>query len=120
MKHALTLVLAALVSSPCLAQDKWVAPDKAYHFIAGTGIAGGATAFAAAQGWDRPVLIGFATGCAAGAVKEYSDSRNPRFHTVSWKDFAVTCLGAAIGSNAMHVMLFRQNGVTNISIVKEF
>jgi uncharacterized protein YfiM (DUF2279 family) len=78
-----TLVALTVALSCCNAiAEPWTGPDKTKHLAVG-------------------LVIGAATdykvGCAVGAAKEVWDSQHKN-HTASFKDFAVTCLGAAIGS----------------------
>ncbi|MEQ1685458.1 MAG: hypothetical protein ABL916_17580 [Burkholderiaceae bacterium] len=112
---SLALALAALLAVPSVhAQDNWIAPDKALHLAMGTGIAGAGTfVFDDAR-------VGFALGCSAGVAKELYDRRRPDIHTFSWKDLAVTCLGAGMGAAGMRWMLTRQAGVTTLSFVQGF
>ena len=73
------------------ATDSWIGQDKAKHLIAGASI--GLTVGALADSW----VAGAAAGCVVGALKEVSDMRSPA-HTPSYKDAAVTCIGAAAGA----------------------
>lgn len=71
--------------------DSWTTPDKTKHLLVGASI--GLAAGAMSDSWT----VGAAAGCAVGALKEINDMRSVN-HTPSYKDFAVTCLGAAIGA----------------------
>ena len=115
MKLAPILVLTLICStSQAQTKDKWIAPDKFEHLLAGTSIAGAGTFI-----FDD-ARVGFALGCGAGALKELYDRQHPDIHTSSWKDFAVTCVGAGLGAGGMRWMLNRQNGVTTVSYSMEF
>ena len=103
---ALTLLCGSAHSQT---QDKWIAPDKFKHLAAGTAIAGAGTFIL------DDARAGFALGCGVGILKEVYDKRHPDIHTASWKDAAVTCLGAGIGATGMRWMLTRQAGVTTVS-----
>ena len=110
------LVVLMLLAGPASAQDKWIAPDKFEHLVVGAGTGGGVTWFATQQHWSGdPRLWGAAAGCALGALKEIRDKQHPDIATASWKDFAVTCAGAAAASYTMGWMLSRQQGVTTLS-----
>jgi uncharacterized protein YfiM (DUF2279 family) len=87
-----TILAALLTISFGVAAEDWTGPDKQLHFAAGAAIAGAIT-FA-----TRSPTTGFWVGTAAGLAKELYDSTG-RGHT-SAKDFAVTALGAYIGSQA--------------------
>jgi len=72
--------------------DEWTGQDKTQHLQVGALI----SAFTVqATGSDR---LGMVAGCVAGAAKEFYDTQNRAIHTPSFKDFAVTCLGAYVGS----------------------
>lgn len=110
------LLFAALspLAAQAQTQDRWVAPDKFLHLVAGTAIAGAGTfVFDDAR-------AGFALGCGAGALKEIYDAQHRDIHTPSWKDFAVACLGAGMGAAGMRWMLARQAGVTTVTLALEF
>ena len=116
LKFAQRAALAAVLATPpaALPQDKWIAPDKFAHLVAGTAIAGAGTFVL------DDARLGFALGCGVGALKELNDRRHPDINTSSWKDFAVTCLGAGIGAGGMRWMLSRQAGVTTVLWRREF
>ena len=119
---ALFLLLALPGAAVFGAEDKWLAPDKFQHLAVGAAAGGGVTALATAQRWGGdPRLWGTAAGCALGAAKELNDARHRDIHTPSWRDFAVTCAGAAAASYTMGWMLSRQpGGTTVVSWSKEF
>lgn len=71
--------------------EKWTGPDKILHFV----LIGATPAFIAGLAHGNP-LVGVAFGCALGAMKEALD-KAVQNSTVSWKDFLVTCAGAAFG-----------------------
>ena len=117
MKPDCTHILAmALLCGSANAQtkDKWFAPDKLAHFVVGTAIGGAGTFI-----YDD-ARVGFALGCGVGVLKELNDRRHPDIHTASWKDAAVTCLGAGLGAGGMRWMLTRQAGVTTVSYAVGF
>ena len=117
----LALVLFCILAPLAMAQDKWIAPDKFAHLVAGAGTGGAVTFIATQQRWTGdPRLWGTAAGCALGAAKEWNDSRHPDIHTASWKDFAVTCAASGLASYTMGWMLTRQGGVTMVSYSREF
>ena len=93
------MVLATLVSSrPAAAmEDAWWGCDKAAHFLASAGIAGGAYALGTVA-WDsRMPTVGLSLGVAigAGASKEALDAFGDG--DASWKDFVWDVLGAIAG-----------------------
>lgn len=74
----------------CISNDSWRGPDKVLHFGAGAFAGGmGTLAF-------KSPHKGFTLGLAAGALKEFYDSRG--HGTCSAQDFAYTALGAAAGA----------------------
>jgi len=95
IKIAAAIITCALSVPACAAgmtaADSWAGPDKAKHLIAGASI--GLTVGALADSW----AAGAAAGCVVGALKEVNDMRSPT-HTPSYKDAAVTCIGAAAGA----------------------
>jgi uncharacterized protein YfiM (DUF2279 family) len=110
---AISLLLMAVLLVPTAvnaSQDKWLAPDKAQHLAAGYFIGGGSTLMFESPTW------GFGMGCLAGALKEYSDSRDRANHTVSAKDFLVTCGGSWLGSKSGTYILERTNDRYKISV----
>ena len=92
----LFIVALLLWPSPVIAQDKWLAADKAKHFGAGAAVSGGGYAAAvpltARTRWR--ITIGTTAGIAAGAGKELRDRRRG---AGSWRDFAWTAGGTASG-----------------------
>jgi len=72
--------------------DSWTGQDKTLHFAAGAAIGAAVTI---ATGDER---MGMLAGAGVGLVKEIYDSRHRDRHTPSTKDFAVTALGAVVGS----------------------
>lgn len=93
------LIVIALVACPthAIAQDQWLAADKAKHFGAGAAIAG--TSYAVAAPLTRRtrwrVLLGTTAGLGAGAAKELRDRRRGGG---SWRDYAWTAGGTAAGT----------------------
>jgi uncharacterized protein YfiM (DUF2279 family) len=86
-------ILYVILWLPFLAQaDEWTGRDKTLHFLGGAAI-GAAVTLAT----DKP-LYGIAAGAAVGLAKELYDTQHRDKHTPSTKDFAVTVLGAAVGS----------------------
>lgn len=88
---ALILSLSALSANAWAGSDSWAGPDKQKHAAVGAGI--GLVVSAASDSWRA----GAAAGCAVGIAKELQDGRS-NAHTQSYKDAAVTCLGAAVGA----------------------
>jgi len=89
---ALILSLSALSAQAWTGSDSWTTPDKTKHLAIGAGI--GLVVSAASDSWRA----GAAAGCAVGIAKELQDGRSNNAHTQSYKDAAVTCLGAAVGA----------------------
>ena len=114
MKLTPILALALLCAGPAQAQDKWIAPDKFAHLVVGTAIGGAGTFLL------DDARAGFALGCGVGVLKEVYDYQHRDIHTSSWKDAAVTCLGAGLGAGGMRWMLTRQAGVTTVSYAVRF
>ena len=108
------ILALTLLATSAQAQDKWIARDKFAHLVVGTAI-GGAGTFV----FDD-ARVGFALGCGVGVLKELNDKRHPDINTASWKDAAVTCLGAGLGAGGMRWMLTRQAGVTTVSYAVGF
>ena len=81
-------------------QDRWFGRDKALHFGLGAAIAAGGYALGALvfDGRDRRLMIGFSLCTGAGAGKEIRDRRSGG--DPSWRDFAWTTGGAAVGAGA--------------------
>ena len=90
---ALILSLSALSAQAWTGSDSWTTPDKTKHLAIGAGI--GLVVSAASDSWRA----GAAAGCAVGIAKELQDGRSAG-RTQSYKDAAVTCLGAAVGAYA--------------------
>lgn len=106
MRYLIT-VLIALMFSACCKQaqaDEWTGLDKKGHLLAGAGIAALTTVVTQDERW------GVAAGCAAGVAKELYDSQHRDTHTPSFKDFAVTCLGAYVGSKTTG-FVFNSTGI---------
>lgn len=103
-------VVVALLACSAAHADEWTGPDKTKHFAGGALIGAAVTAAARDERW------GVAAGCAVGAVKEAYDARNREQHTPSFKDFAVTCAGAYLGSKGTGWVLTR----TGVMFVKTF
>ena len=115
--------LAALIlcASAASAQDRWIAPDKALHLAVGVVVGGGATALAAQLGAPGdPRLYGAGLSCVAGAAKEAYDLAHRDYHTPSWRDFAVTCVGGLAATYTMGWMLSRQRSTTVVSWQRSF
>jgi uncharacterized protein YfiM (DUF2279 family) len=91
--RALVAALAAAALSTAHA-DAWTGPDKTMHFGIGAAIGSAGTLI-----FKNP-NAGLVLGVAAGAAKEAYDAQHRDAHTVSAKDFAVTALGAFLGSKA--------------------
>jgi uncharacterized protein YfiM (DUF2279 family) len=85
------LAISALLASSAHA-DSWTGQDKTLHFVGGAAIGASVTI---ATGNER---MGMLAGAGVGLVKEIYDSRHRDRHTPSGKDFAVTVLGAVVGS----------------------
>lgn len=90
---AIILSLAAMTAHA----DEWIGQDKDKHALAGLIVA---SAVAAAT---KPEY-GIAAGCAVGVAKELADRYTPG-RQVSYKDAAVTCLGAAVGAYVPGIMI---------------
>jgi uncharacterized protein YfiM (DUF2279 family) len=87
------IIIAALSALTLTAQaDEWTGRDKNIHFVGGALVS--ATVFAATghEGYA------FGAGVAAGLAKELYDTGGRG--TVSFKDFAVTALGAYVGTKS--------------------
>jgi uncharacterized protein YfiM (DUF2279 family) len=90
-KNTIALAIAATISTTAYA-DSWYGEDKVGHFVMGAGVA---TAVTVATGNE---WYGFAAGTAVGALKEVYDYQHRDKHTPSFKDFAVTAVGALVGA----------------------
>ena len=82
--------LLGTAQARCIANDKWLGPDKVKHFAVGVAI-GSAGVFVFKKPRDA-----FIAGALVGAAKEVYDARGRG--TCSAQDFAVTALGAAAGA----------------------
>lgn len=120
-RAAAVAALLFLLAGSASAQDKWIAPDKALHLAVGVVVGGGATALAAQLGAPGdPRLYGAGLSCVAGAGKELYDLANRQYHTPSWRDFAVTCVGGLAATYTMGWMLSRQGPTTVVSWQRSF
>lgn len=110
---ALAFLLLLTQCSPVPAEP-WTGKDKALHLVAGAALASAGTAI------TKDPWKGFAIGCTAGVLKEAYDSAHPATHTVSVKDAAVTCVGAALGASGTHWVLQRYGGKMFVAYNTEF
>jgi uncharacterized protein YfiM (DUF2279 family) len=85
-------VITAIILTTNAHADSWYGEDKVGHFVMGAGVA---TAVTVATGNE---WYGFAAGTAVGALKEVYDYKHRDKHTPSFKDFAVTAVGALVGA----------------------
>jgi putative lipoprotein len=96
-----TLVLLAAASAGASAQDDpWLGRDKGLHFAAGAAIGFGGY-FASSLVFDGRgprMVVGLSLGLGAGVAKELRDRRGGG--TASWRDFAWTAGGTAVGVTA--------------------
>lgn len=111
MKKLIGSVLLALSCVSSYA-DSWTGPDKKLHLGAGLVVSGLVTVHTG----DRKK--GFYAGVIAGAAKELVDATGAG--EVSAKDFAVTVLGAAIGSYTGGLIVSRTQGTTTIAYATTF
>ena len=97
---AIPVVMLLAASDAHAQQDRWFGRDKALHFGLGAAIAAGGYALGAVvfDGRNRRLVIGFTLGTGAGAAKEIRDRRSAG--DPSWRDFAWTTGGAAVGAGA--------------------
>lgn len=109
------LFISALIAFTCMStyasdffNDKWSGPDKTKHLIVGLAT-GSVSTFVTKDEWK-----GAAVGCAVGAVKEVYDARSGTKHVASFQDFAVTCLGSALGAGITKFVLYKEQGKTMI------
>lgn len=79
--------------------NSWHGSDKRAHAYGGAAI--GSVVTLATNQWEYGALA----GCAAGMFKEMHDARHPRHHDSSFQDFAVTCLGAVVGSSLTGLLI---------------
>lgn len=94
--------------------DQWTGEDKAKHAAAGFVI--GASVTAATEN----VGYGIAAGIIVGAIKEYSDMRQPLKHTSSLQDLLVTAAGAAVGANLAGFVITYSRGRTGVAYSRSF
>lgn len=108
------LFISLLLTLSCTTSfaDSWTSPDKKLHLGAGLVISGLVTMHTK----DRET--GFYAGVIAGAAKELIDATGAG--EVSAKDFAVTVLGAAIGSYTGGLIVSRTQGTTTIAYATTF
>lgn len=91
MKKILFGLIIGVISCSSFAES-WRGRDKELHFAMGAGVSSLATlAF-------KDEEVGFWSGVAVGAAKEIYDYKHPKSHDASFKDFAVTALGAFAGA----------------------
>ena len=95
------IALAALTFATNARADNWTGPDKTLHFLGGAAVASAVT-----MATDEP-KYGFLAGAAVGVAKEIYDTQHRSTHTPSFKDFAVTALGAAVGAKGTAIILRR-------------
>lgn len=104
VRLTLAFLCASMWVRPARADDRWSARDKALHFSATAGLAGGGYAAAAALSDDLRVRVatGLAVALAAGAAKELYDLRG--HGDASWRDFAWDGIGSVTGVLAAYVV----------------
>jgi putative lipoprotein len=101
------LLLAALLGNPLVAgaQDRWLASDKAQHFVATAAIAAGGYTLAATvierERWR--IAIGAGAGIGAATAKELLWDRS-RGRRASWRDFTWSAIGTATGALVAHAI----------------
>jgi putative lipoprotein len=91
-------LMGLLVSAPHVrAENPWLGPDKAAHFLLSAGLASSGYAFGARHVEDRwaCALIGGGIALAAGGAKELADWG--RGGSVSPHDLAWDAMGAVVG-----------------------
>ena len=102
MKKILLLlaILGSLSFGYEITEKNWWQQDKQKHFLYSTGIAGVSTAIARSYGSNKfeAFWIGFGSSLAIGVIKEYTDGRNPLFHTEDTKDIYADMLGSTTGA----------------------
>lgn len=96
------LVLSLVAAVPAAYSESWTGKDKQLHFLGGAGISSLTT-----LATEKP-LTGALVGCGVGLGKELYDMSRPA-NTASFKDFAVTCLGAGLGAVGTHWVLMKTN-----------
>lgn len=108
------LISTLLLSLACMSAqaDSWTGPDKKLHLGAGLVISGLVTMHTK----DRET--GFYAGVVAGAAKELIDATGAG--EVSGKDFAVTVIGAAIGSYLGGLIVSHSQGTTTVAYATRF
>lgn len=90
MTKTYAAILLALITHGAAHANEWAGEDKMKHTFGGGAIAAATTMYTGNQ------AAGFAAGCVVGLAKEVVDAT---VHTRGdMRDFAVTCLGALIGS----------------------
>lgn len=93
MKTLLAALLASLAVNAYA--DEWTTPDKRAHLAAGVLVSTAVTQYTNSAG------TGLVAGCGVGIAGELLDAANAgSIHSkhVSFKDAAVTCLGAYVGA----------------------
>jgi len=108
------LISALLLSLACVTAqaDSWTGPDKKLHLGAGFVISSLITMHTK----DRET--GFYAGTIAAAGKELIDATGAG--QVSGKDFAVTVIGAAIGSYLGGLIVTHSQGNTTVAYATRF
>ena len=93
MKKILATILVCFAASTYA--DEWTTPDKRAHLASGVLVSAAVTQYTNSAG------TGFVAGCGVGIAGELIDAANAgSIHSkhVSFKDAAVTCLGAYVGA----------------------
>ena len=103
------LISTLLLAFACVSAhaDSWTGYDKKLHLGAGLVISGFITLH------TKDPTTGFYAGVIAGGVKELVDATG--VGEPSFKDFAVTALGAAIGAYTGGLIVSRVQGTTVIA-----
>jgi len=81
----------------------WYGTDKHAHLKAGVVVGALGTLATESPAW------GTAIGCGAGALNEVKDYYS-KGHTADFKDFAVTCIGSALGAYSSDWVLTKTVG----------
>ena len=86
--------------------DRWLGEDKLLHFTVSAGLAFGSFYIYREElhnDWEGSYYFSGGFTISLGALKEYYDSRHPRHHTASWKDFAADVLGVGAGLGLAYI-----------------
>ena len=81
------------------AEDRWIAKDKAKHFLASFYLTGATIYyFHHHEDFEKQKSVQWGIGCSLvlGLAKEINDQRRPK-GTFSWKDLIVDILGIVFG-----------------------